>query len=315
MTARIEPTWRSALMLVAVAVAVTVAADRGISGASWRINAASDEPLARLYTGRGEAEIVILGNSRALRLFDDRALAEATGMTVANLAVQSASTRLSAAVLADHLERYGPARIVIHELTDLIRGDDAVTQVEMYTTASARLGDLHRALNAPRALAGRALHAVTFNNQAFREQALQTLTGMPKRVFEGRIPETDLAALAADPPDIRYRSLAPNRAALAKIAAAARQAGGVYVPIIAPILPVYRAQIGALDDWRASVAADLGPGVEILDFATLFADAGRFKDQVHLNREGVDAFLPAFLCRAELPGEARPDCASGAARP
>ena len=269
-------------------VLVLFAGDRAGAWTIGKILDQSRDPIARLYGGRGAADVVLLGNSRAYYTFDLDALAQNFGGSVLNLALPGVPTTVSAALFADYVDRYGPPRVAILEVSGLPTSQGAVTQLRPFALKSSRLAGLLR-LHAPKYYYGGLLtHLLNYDSDDFLNLAHKVFFAVPKLVLDGTLgPERAAAAHAEAPPFFAVRN--ENELALRAIVATAERSGADLRLVVAPVIPGYaRAnEIAAMVDASARAAGSR----KIWDFSLgPIVDPSMFHDYVHLNRAGVSTF-------------------------
>ena len=254
--------------------------------------ARSEEPVAQLYFGKLNAEILVLGNSRGLRLFSDSAFEDNLGMSSANLSVQSASTEISLMILKDYLDRNQKPRIVIHEITDLIRNNDAVRTLRVYASSSPRLRTIQYQMEPKWAIFGEVFPTLDYNNQEFREWSAQVIRGKPSYLYETEMP-LDLVSEVNTSFPIQYISTAENLNALAEIHSICEKHQIKYIPVVAPLFPGYRRNIANFDDWIDEVELILGSDCSMADYSDheAFVERELYADHIHINRRGVTIFF------------------------
>ena len=254
--------------------------------------ARSEEPVAQLYFGELNTEILVLGNSRGLRLFSDSAFEDNLGMSSANLCVQSASTEISLIILKDYLDRNQKPRIVIHEITDLIRKNDAVRILRVYASSSPRLRTIQDQVEPKWAIFGDVFPALDFNNQEFREWSAQVIRGKPSYLYETEMP-TDMVSEVSISFPIQYNSTVENLKALAEIHSICEKHQIKYIPVVAPLFPGHRRNIANFDDWIDEVELTLGSDCSSANYSDheAFAERELYADHTHINRRGVTIFF------------------------
>jgi hypothetical protein len=255
----------------------------------------SEEPLARMYTGNIKANLVVIGNSRALRLFDDSTLERELALKPANLSVQGASTVMSLAILADYLERQPKPDIIIHEITDLIYANRAVHTLKMYSPHSDRLYALLYAEDKRAALSGVVFKTLNYNNASFRGIASFLPWGKRSHLLTGEMLASEVDASDASPTE--YPSLEQNLQALIAIRKLCERHGVRYLPVVAPIHSSRCGLIVNFNEWVLQAQGVLGPGHPLADYSrhSVFKDRALFYDPTHINRKGVEIFLKIIM--------------------
>ena len=123
-------------------LALTLVGDRAMAYVLRSGLERSEFRYSRLYTGRAEADLVFIGNSRGLNFYQPY-IEAATGRKTLNLSYNALPVDLSTVLLADYLERYGPPRDLVVEITHLDRANpDLVREFRAYAPYSERMDQL-----------------------------------------------------------------------------------------------------------------------------------------------------------------------------
>jgi hypothetical protein len=248
-----------------------------------------------MYTGKIKADLVVIGNSRALKLFDDSALERELALKPANLSVQGASTVMSLAILADYLERQPKPSIIIHEITDLTFANHAVCTLKMYSPHSGRLYALLYAEDKRAALSGVVFKTLNYNNESFRGIAARLPWGKRSYLLTGEMLASE--ADASDAPPTEYLSLEQNLQALIAIRKLCERHGVRYLPVVAPIHSSRSGRVVNFNEWVVQAQGVLGSGHSLADYSRhhVFKDRALFADPTHINRKGVEIFLKIIM--------------------
>lgn len=86
----------------------------------------SQLPIATLYSDRESPDIIILGNSRAMRHFDIKLIKEKTDKNISLIAFQAASLKFLKVLLEDYKKKKGVPKKIIIELSSLSSGDEQI---------------------------------------------------------------------------------------------------------------------------------------------------------------------------------------------
>jgi hypothetical protein len=275
------------LLVILLFLGVWFVGDRAAARVIGAILDWSRDPIAELYAGRGGAGAVLLGNSRAYRHFDLQVLSREFGVRVANLSLPGASGALSEALFADYLDRYGPPRIAIVELSNLAADTGALKNLRPFVGSSERLSKLLKEQFPTLYYAGRFSHLFNYNSEFSVAVAYRIFRPMPDLVLDGlsRRQTADL--------EIQGRYFAPHDrqiAAIRRLVQMARSRNIDVRLVLSPAEPTFAAanQIGALRRAIRTIADGL-PIWDCVDDPPL--DRGMFVDPSHLNRQGVAFFM------------------------
>lgn len=286
------------IYLLAVILAFLIG-DRLLSYAGRTLTRLSNMPLAELYSNRGAGDILILGNSRAVRHFDARALTVATGLNVKNYALLGASAELMEVLLTDYIDRYGAPRMIVLEISCLSYGPGQEVAQRLYRRDSPRLDRLLHAANPTLHYASQAVTLLDLNSDTFLNTLHKIVVPYPSTQLPGQIEQT-AAANAAGGITLPYFSILPaNAAALQRISELARNHNIALLPMLTPVLPELQARLSETTTFIADSAAAADNAV--VNLSEIKLPANSFHDPVHLNSMGTmqiqDAVLSAIDSR------------------
>jgi hypothetical protein len=274
-------------VLVIVVLAVWFAGDRIASRLLAAVLDHSSDPIARLYAGRARGDIVLIGNSRAYRGFDPDVLSREFGGSIVNLTLPGASIEVSEALVEDYLDRYGSPRLLIVELSGLMMDPDTVKELRIFAGRSNRIAELLRTYYPRIYYAGRVTNLFDFNNGMALNMADKIFRPMP----DLRLDNAMSASMAMNAPEGTYFVPRANDVAAARRLIALIRARGIDVRFVLMPVATTFAQRNRLDDLRET-AQRLTHGYRLWDFTQGPPTEPRhFADYVHLNRDGVGAFM------------------------
>jgi hypothetical protein len=280
-------------------VSVILAGDRLLSMTLDKLVMKSNTRLARLYTGRAAADIVVVGNSRSNRAFYTPHIKKTLERDAINLSYNALATELAAALLEDYLDRNGKPKLLIVEVTGIVMAPTAINELKLYSNRSSRLAEIFKREKQPAYYTSKVLNLYRFNGaevvdglQNFRtnDQVTMFRTPISKYLIDQvesekplPFPENGMERMSStERADIRNRNLE----ALTSIVQTARTNGIDLRLIIAPYWPPYREKIQDWDEVVSQIkAATLGE--PIWDYSMAIVDPGHFGDRVHLTNAGA----------------------------
>jgi hypothetical protein len=284
------------LYLLAVLCAFLVG-DRLLSYAGRMLARPSNMPLAELYSGRGAGDILILGNSRAVRHFDAQTLSARLGMPVRNYALLGASAELMEVLLHDYIERYGAPRMVVFEISCLGYGPGQEVAQRLYRSDSAGLDELLRAANPALYYVSRIANLLDLNSDTFLNTLHKVLVPYPSTLLTGELQQDAAERLAAEIPSPYFTILPANSASLARISALAKANNIVLLPVLTPVLPQLQKRLNEIDPFVADAAS--AANRTVADFTNIQLPAASFHDPVHLNGTGAIQIQDAVISAIE----------------
>lgn len=282
---------------MAVFAAIAVAGDRGAGCALEKLALSSELRFSRLYRGGVDADIVVLGNSRAADCCPAPAMARATGRSVFSLAYNGASAEIAEALFFDYLESNRAPRVVLVELAFLDSGPLLLRDLKLYAERSERLRRLIRERAPSIARGARVSRLFAVNSELLLRSLLYLRRDDQSYTNRRRISAAALAALENAPAEpLRIRP--ENLHALRRIIAAGAERGIDVRLFVSPYLPQTRDRM-QIDRWQTAVAAAL-PDSQIWSFADALADPALFADRIHVNERGAAALLEIMVERGLL---------------
>lgn len=277
--------WKAARFLL-VFLVLLVVGDRVLAAFLNEAVRFSSLPLAKLYTGRGEADVLVLGNSRALRHFDEFRLAQSLGLRVSNLAVLGGSMETMSVILDDYIARYGPPKAVILEPSCTSFDNHHLRNMRFYARRSPGLRSILRRTAPTLARAGDLSHLFAFNGTSYLGVLHKAVSPYRQELFEGSV------ALDAVLPEGRpyFFNRTYNLNALDRTVEMVRRHGIHLEVVMSPVFPGFGATGNAFREWFSILSERVGKSGRLANYTDLRLPSSAFYDPVHLNKTGVAAF-------------------------
>ncbi|MGD9637162.1 MAG: hypothetical protein AB7G28_10105 [Pirellulales bacterium] len=277
----------------------------------------SPQRFSRLYSGRLDGQIAVLGNSRGVIDFRAPSIAEATGRSTVNLSHNGMTPRIAQAIFADFLEHNQKSELLVVEASfvtvDTSKG--GVLEYMPFWSHSQRLIALGREFSRQDVIAGDISHLYRFNSELTLRSLFYLLRGQSDQggAMEGTLtPELieETKQLEPSPLEVFPEELE----ALVAIVNAARDAGIEVQLVFAPYLPQYAEKITNLPEVEARITA--ATGLAVHDFSRALDDTSLFADRVHLSPAGTQEFLQKMLTAGVFgPVDAKAEAAADANSP
>lgn len=241
---------------------------------------------SRMYSGRGEADILLVGNSRGLALYQPY-IEKITGKRTFNISYNGMPAQLAEVLVADYLEKYPSAKKILIDITLCDRPNATlIAGFSPYTPYSPRLNALIREQSNDVWWGNQVSSLFQYNNEVF-----QRVLFYRNRSDEDWLIDRQIApALAATVPlDTFPVSVQPALiGALARTVTYARSAGHDVQLIIGPYYP------GMVRDWSnlnlLKNAVEKSTGLPVLDLSQALTDPADFGDLMHPNKQGAEHF-------------------------
>ena len=285
---------------IPLTLAVAFVGDRLGGAALANLTERSQFRYSRLYTDRGAAQIVMLGNSRGLNFYQPY-IEQKTGRSTLNLSYNALPGDLGAVLLRDYLSRYGAPEDLIVDITFLDRDYAALAQdFRLYAPYSSGIDSLVE-------VAGKSIHVGTHLAHLTRYggEVAQRMLYYLNRSDEDWLLDREISPqMIADTVDLAPYRLAYETSRLdgfARTLALYRKAGSRVHLVINPYYPAFGRTIGNLDSLGAQLTASTG--IAVRDYSAAIEGERFFGDYQHLNRIGAERYLARLIADLSLASE------------
>lgn len=254
-----------------------------------QIYAHSGQRFAKLYNGKPiNADVLVMGNSRAVNTFNVNALTEKTGLKWFNLGYNGMGPILVEALLYDYLEKNNKPKLVVFEVSNIGSGTGALRDVRQFATLSKRLAELSIANNGFFAKLATISSLLSCNSEAFFRVMNYIGKDDQDWVNAGKINPIHATQLkeAGSRKILEDDTLINASAALAykRMFEMLQRNNIKYHCVLGP----YFLNDEAIKCIRESVVPSLCETKELIDLSNILSDVRYFADPVHINREGRD---------------------------
>ena len=197
------------------------------------------------------------------------------------------------------MQRYGPPRILVLEVTSPEVDDVMIRNLRLFEHDSARIRKLVAETEPVLYHAGRVFELLRYNNKLFFDIVRYDFD-KEDYLTDAVIDRDTLAEIRAET-SIEWEYRQEDIEATADLVRTAGDMGVTVVPLITPILPDYLERLDGFEEWRRRLRAALPADVTLRDYSTAIAEVASFRDDLHLNRQGV-LQLMSSLRRDRVPG-------------
>ncbi len=286
---------RNALTIALVMIVLLFSGDRLIAYGLEKAIDYSTLPYTKVYSGRGKADVLIFGNSRAYRHFDEGRLSQITQLKVSNLAVLGGSMEIMKVQLEDYIARYGPPKAVIVEPSCISWGND---QIKTFRILARRSPGFHAMLHQELPtidMFSTLSHLFALNGTAYPNILHKVFVPYRQKFLEGSVSAARLDQLINRKYKRYFTSRTENVRALKEIIALSKKHRFHVEIVIAPVLDVFRANQVEIAAWQNDLIAMIGHAGRVESYVGLPLPATHFRDPVHLNIQGVEAFAKRLV--------------------
>ncbi len=242
---------------------------------------------SRLYTGRAAADILLVGNSRGLTLYQP-VIEQITGKTTFNLSYNGAPAYLLEALALDYLDQYAAPKTAILEITMADRTNKSLLAgFGAYLPYSQRIAQLLRDSLSTESASMQVTHLYRYNSEVFHRTLFYATKSDTSWLNEHTLSDEAAARVKEKPYNLDIqKNLVLSLSRLVK----ALQAKGVEVKlVIAPYAPGFAEVVANLKELKAYVEQQTG--LPVHDYSNFLTDHRDFSDYMHPNRSGSKKFL------------------------
>jgi hypothetical protein len=267
--------------------------DRAASAVLDRVIRQSEFRFSKIYRGGLDAEILVLGNSRAVNAFHAPTMEKELGVGVFNLGYNGMSMQLCESVFRDYLNHNDAPKVLLIEVTNLGDGNDHLKEQKMYRGLSRPLAALLRSEMPLIDGTCRLSRLYQYNCEMFLRCFHYMNQSDQDWINNGKMTAGYAESLEIEPWRIRnaITTDGPGRPALQRILALCEEQGIEVKLIISPYFPKYAEALTDFAAWKTALQNQLPqPGI-LYDFSTSLTDYRSFADILHINLAGSARLL------------------------
>ena len=247
----------------------------------------SSMPDAMLYSGRGKADVVILGNSRAYHHFNDKDWSQELGLGVKTYAIEAASMEYNEALLKDYINIYGPPDVVVLELSCLTWDNGQVMNMRSLSLRSEHISKLLKEEYPKAYYIGKVLNLFNYNSTSFLNVLHKIFVTYKQPILSGQVDLGSVDKLISAEPKKYFLNKGHNLESLKNIQKMSQLNGFDLHLIVAPFMKELINSQDGYEDWVKSLKEEYVNDAVILDYGKRIIDNSYFKDLTHLNESGV----------------------------
>jgi hypothetical protein len=250
--------------------------------------------FSRLYSGKFNAEILVLGDSRGVNCIYAPLAEKMTGRSCANISYNGMGVAVAEILFRDYLAHNAPPKLLVLEVTNLTVGAALIYNLKPYQSLSSGLGKLLLAENRSIYYACQLTHLYRFNCELFL-RALYYLGRDDQSWINRYVIQPEFAkSYQPSPAFVRgiQETIPPDSVrAFRKILAQAEESGAEVRLLVSPFLPSHISRLHDLYDKRKTGIENLAGGLHVWDYADALDDIRCFADPLHMNIEGARLVL------------------------
>jgi len=254
----------------------------------------SEFRFSRLYRGGIEADILVLGNSRAVNAFYAPEIEKVLDKEVFQLSYNGMSMELASLLLMDYLDRNETPDRLLLEITNLHVPNELLKDLKLYSGMSQRLWHLMAEESPTLKAACDFTHLYRFNGELFLRAMFYMNKTDQSWINSGQI-DPEFADNYEIPSSDSEVNLFPvngsNWRSLLNIVEKCKEEDISITLVVSPYLPAHRLGIKDYHSNIESMRAALPDGITLIDGSLTLQDHQDFADAIHINKNGGKNFL------------------------
>ena len=258
-------------------------------------------PHAQLYLGKGKTDIMILGNSRGYRTFNDNDFENKINKKTKNYSVIGSSTKINEIIIKDYIDIYKePPKIIILEISSLLSENEALKDFRIFGYKSERVANLVKKKYPKMYYAGNLTNLFQLNNSTFFNgiqkifitYKYKSLNGYMKMDFNN----INSSGNTFKKEEYSYEPyLHENITSLNRIILLCKENKIKLYLLIAPFYPKkLKVEEKSYNAWLKKIKENFKE-IPIINFAKSLNEIKYFYDWKHLNKEGTEKFQEIFF--------------------
>tara|TARA_A100001015_G_scaffold277058_1_gene335876 strand:+ start:1512 stop:2423 length:912 start_codon:yes stop_codon:yes gene_type:complete len=282
-----------------IAIACTFfALDRASGFVLQKLVKESGLRFSKLYQGGQNADIVVLGNSRAVNAIFVPELEKQIDHSVFHLGYNGMSTEICEAIFLDYLDYNETPDLVILEITNLTASNDLLKSLKLYAGASDRIRILTERDNPKLNTVCSITNLYRYNCELFLRSLYYIGKTDQAWINSGNI-DPEFASIyrpgARDQDKNVYPVSGNNWEALLRIIEICDGIGADLKLVASPYLPGLRDNLISYDMWRDRLISELPNTVMFHDYTQKIRDFRYFADPLHMNQRGSRELLKIMI--------------------
>ena len=269
-------------------IVLAFAGDRLVSMLLDTLSLNSNFRYSRVYNGTGQADVMLIGNSRG-HAFHQPTIRELTGMTTLNLSYNALPVPIARALVEDYYDLYAAPKKIVVEVSMLNKTEvNVINAFKVYRGNSQLIAGVIAEASPKTSGACAISHLYCFNTEVFH----RALYYLKKKDDDWILTKTINAGLIAGSQDIEPITFEVTQERIRDLKALilkAREHNTEVELVLAPYYPGYRSKITNLDSFLHKVQKETG--VRVRDYSGLMTEDQYFSDYLHLNKRGGIEFM------------------------
>ncbi|MEH0156173.1 hypothetical protein V6R21_18635 [Limibacter armeniacum] len=267
-------------------IIILFAGDRLLSAALMHLVDSSEFRYSRMYRGEAQCDILLVGNSRGLPLYQPY-IENETGKKTFNISYNGLPTKVALPLLEDYFEMYEPPKTVLIEATMGGQRPELTENFKLYTDKSERLRGVLMDTNPKALFFSEMFHLYKFNSEVFQRSLYymdkSDTTWLNDRVINTRLLDKKYMKQF----DVKLDERAVDD--FNKIIDLCKSKGSEVHFIVSPYYPEFRNTASNFDAYKEALSERIGH--PLYDYSLLINDPTAFADYLHINKKGSKTYI------------------------
>lgn len=247
-------------------------------------------PHAKFYSGNGQTKIMILGNSRAYRSFDENYFSKITKRKTINYSLLGASMQIQEIIIKDYLDIYNEyPEVILIELSSLTEGgNDAIKEFRVFGYKSKRVSNFVKNKYPKIYYGGKVSNLFQFNNSTFFNAIQKIFITYEFKALKGVMNSiVDINTIKKNTFKINNDYYDENIKSLNRIINLCEEKNIRLYLVIAPYYPErLKFEENEYNRWVKNINENI-KDISIIDFSKNIKNVQYFYDWKHINEDGV----------------------------
>ena len=257
-----------------------------------KIAAESNFRYARLYQGKAEADILLLGNSRGL-IFYQPYIEEKTKKSTLNLSYNSMPIDLGKVMVSDYLKNYKTPELLIIDVTMCDRHNEKlIAGFNTFSGYSEDLNYLIKEKSEKSWYGGKVSNLYKYNSEVF-QRTLYYLKKSDEDWLNDRVISPTMQANVDQDPAVELTIDEYLLTQLNDLVQLAESKGVKVELVVNPYYPPYVKKMRAFHDFIGKIRAKTNK--QVRDYSDALTAVNGFADYQHLNKEGSKEYIDLLI--------------------
>ncbi len=299
-------TLKKLILYLLVLAVCYFAADRVLAYGLQTLLDQANTRFSKLYSGGMDADIVVMGNSRAVNAFFAPEIEKQLDKSVFHLAYNGMSMTVAEVLFRDYLERNEKPEMLLLEITNVYGTARLFNDLKLFMGKSDRLQESIADYNKPLAVACQVSNLYRFNSEMYFRSLYYIDRSDQSWINTGQV-DAEYAQNYTVSQEDKDTKLFPtdndNWEALLRIVELCRDEGISLRLVATPYLPAFRNGITDFDTWVADFRVALPGDVRFYDLSESLTSNEYFADVLHINRSGSVLLLEEMIEEGVFEGD------------